>query len=51
MLTLSQQSVIHLCRFMGIDTQLHVKSRNQDAKRVAMLERKLTMIEHSGTSS
>ena len=33
---------------MGIDTQLHVKARNQDKGRVAVLERKLTMLQHSG---
>ncbi|DBA89523.1 TPA: hypothetical protein ACH3X1_016173 [Trebouxia sp. C0004] len=33
---------------MGIDTQLHVKSRNQDAARVELLQRKLVLLEHSG---
>ena len=39
-----------LCRSMGIDTQLHVKSRNQDAARVELLQRKLVLLEHSGKS-
>ena len=39
-----------MCRSMGIDTQLHVKSRNQDAARVELLQRKLVLLEHSGKS-
>lgn len=33
---------------MGIDTQLHVKSRNADTARVELLQRKLVLLEHSG---
>ena len=33
---------------MGIDTQLHVKSRNADTSRVELLQRKLVLLEHSG---
>ena len=36
------------CRRMGIDTQLHVKSRNADTARVELLQRKLVLLEHSG---
>ena len=33
---------------MGIDTQLHVKSRDRDAGRVELLQRNLSLLEHSG---
>ena len=33
---------------MGIDTQLHVKSRTADTARVELLQRKLVLLEHSG---
>lgn len=35
---------------MGIDTQLHVKSRNADTGRVEVLQRKLVLLEHSGAT-
>lgn len=35
---------------MGIDTQLHVKAKIQDPGRVEMLQRKLSLFQHSGQS-
>lgn len=33
---------------MGIDTQLHVKAKIKDPQRVEMLQRKLSLFQHSG---
>ena len=43
-----RQFTMLCCRSMGIDTQLHVKSRNADTARVELLQRKLVLLEHSG---
>ena len=33
---------------MGIDTQFHVKAKIKDPQRVEMLQRKLSLFQHSG---